>query len=330
VEYSRLRKIAAREAPEAYRIFRIKKRPLPGAIHRYRIIVVPPPWLMGVQRWLNENVLRYVEPHESSSAFSKGNSIRQTAALHCGCRWLIKIDIENFFESVTEAQVYRVFERIGYQPLVSVELARLCTRIGQRETRRNHNRFLTHSDRWNAIKAYQSSIMGHLPQGAPTSPLLANLVAYDLDKALSSVAEKFDMTYTRYADDLCFSTRDPSFTRLGVAHAITQIYRAIAANGFTPNKAKTVVAPPGARKVVLGLLVDRETPRLTREFKAIIRQHLYYLRKSNVGPVAHAIRQGGATAHGLQRHLLGLIQYARQIEPAYGNARLAEFDMVNW
>jgi RNA-directed DNA polymerase len=83
---------------------------------------------------LNANVLEHMSPHPASMAFSRGNSIRDAAAPHSGARWLIKMDIMNFFESVTERQVYRVFEDIGYEPLVAFELARLCTRLGARST----------------------------------------------------------------------------------------------------------------------------------------------------------------------------------------------------
>lgn len=330
IDYAQLRNTIARHDPEPYRQFRIRKRPLPGNPNRFRIITVPSHWLMGLQRWLNANVLKGAMPHEASTAFNEGDSIQAAALLHCGCRWLIKIDIQNFFESVTEAQVYRVYESLGYQPLVAFELARLSTRIGSLATRRFHRRFRSNAARWTKISAYSSGAMGHLPQGAPTSPLLANLAARDLDGALLFVAEKSGLTYTRYADDLTFSTQSTKFSRKAAAAVIAEVYAAIASNGFTPNKAKTVVAPPGSRKVVLGLLVDRDTPRLTREFKSTLRQHLYYLQSSLAGPAAHAAKKGHTTVFGLRNHVLGLIQYARQIEPKYGAARLSEFSQLKW
>jgi RNA-directed DNA polymerase len=104
--------------------------------------------------------------------------------------------------------------------------------------------------------------MGHLPQGAPTSPRIANLVARELDAALMVVAESHGLTYTRYADDLTFSTHQHNLNRSAVRDVIGKVCSAIAANGFTPNTAKTTVSPPGTRKIVLGLLVDRDKPRL--------------------------------------------------------------------
>src|SRR5205823_5981263 len=88
--------------------------------------------LMQVQRWIAQRILALGRPHTASFAYAKGNSIKDAAALHCGCRWLIKLDVRRFFESISEIAVYHVFCRLGYQPLVAFELARICTRIGRR------------------------------------------------------------------------------------------------------------------------------------------------------------------------------------------------------
>lgn len=234
------------------------------------------------------------------------------------------MDLRNFFESVTERQVFAVFRSIGYQPLVAFELARICTRVAP-----SHWRLPRYRARWDwtTIDRYWHPPMGHLPQGAPTSPRLANLVARALDEGLEKLARKHGFVYTRYADDLTFSTIG-SLSRGEVRSLIGKISEAIAQAGFTPNQAKTTVSPPGSRKVVLGLLVDRDEPRLSREFKAQLRLHLYYLKRH--GPTAHAARQGNATVFGLRRHVLGLIHHARQIEKDYGERQLKSFHELNW
>lgn len=330
VPYVELRSVACRSSTEPYRIFKIRKKPLPNRKTRFRTIVIPKPWLMKLQRWINVNILEHVSPHDASFGFSTGNTVNAAAAPHCGARWLIKFDIQNFFENVTERQVFKVFEGIGYQPLVAFELARLCTRVGERNTRANHRRFRSRRNDWEEIPSYYSSFLGHLPQGAPTSPRLANLVAYDLDSALTSLADRHGFIYTRYADDLTLSTTQ-FMHRESVRSIIGNVYEVIADNGFTPNITKTSVSSPGARKIVLGLLVDQSTPRLTREYKSNLRQHLFYLRKTNIGPAKHAAAIGDSvTVFGLRNHVLGLIQHARQIERAYGDARLEEFNTVEW
>jgi hypothetical protein len=322
--YAVLRGIVRRDTPAPYRVFKIHKRPLSGEPVRFRTIVVPDRTLMTLQRWLNANVLNHVTPHRASVAFSTGDSIRKAAERHCGVRWLIKMDLRNFFESVTERQIYEVFRGIGYQPLVAFELARLCTRVAPSHW---------HLERyqapwgWDTIEPYWKPLMGHLPQGAPTSPRLANLAARGLDEGLDGLAEAHGFTYSRYADDLSFSTQG-SFSRAAARSLIGEISAKIGNAGFAPNEAKTTVVPPGARKTVLGLLVDGDEPRLPREFKARLRQHLYYMKRH--GPAAHATRKGNATVFGLRRHVVGLIQHARQIEPAYGDAQLERFNNIAW
>lgn len=329
-QYMDLRRLASRGGVEPYRVFRVAKRPLGDQPRRFRTIVVPSPWLMSVQRWINHNVLELVDPHEASVGFSTGDSLYEAAAVHCECQWLLKIDVRNFFESITEAQVYRVFEGIGYQPLVAFELARICTRVGDPETRKNQERYKVRGVASSAITSYSTATMGHVPQGAPTSPRIGNLVARDLDTAITALAVSEGLRYTRYADDLIFSTKDKGRTRAEFIRIIGKVYGIIADNGFMPNTAKTVLSPPGARKVVLGVLVDRGVPKLTKEYKAEIRKHLYYLSHPKIRPAMHANRQGGATTFGLRRHVLGLIQHARQIECVYGDLRLAEFNKIRW
>lgn len=322
--YAVLRGIVRRNTPAPYRVFKIHKRPLSGEPIRFRTIVVPNRTLMNLQRWLNTQVLDHMTPHRASVAFSPGDSIRKAAERHCGARWLIKMDLRNFFESVTERQVYEVFRGIGYQPLVAFELARLCTRVAP--SHRHLKRYQARQG-WNTIEPYWEPLMGLLPQGAPTSPRLANLAARGLDKELDWLAEAHGFIYSRYADDLSFSTQE-SFSRASARSLIGKISAKVGYAGFAPNEAKTSIVPPGARRVVLGLLVDGDEPRLTREFKARLRQHLYYM--SRHGPAAHATRQGNATVFGLRRHVLGLIQHARQIEPAYGDAQLERFKNIAW
>ena len=318
--YTTLRSIVRRDGPAPYRIFKIHKRPLPGEAVRFRTIVVPDRELMSLQRWLNAYVLDHAAPNRASVAFSTGDSIRKAAEPHCGASWLIKMDLRNFFESVTERQVYEVFRVIGYQPLIAFELSRLCTRVAPSHLHLSRYRAPWG---WRTIEPYWQGLMGHLPQGAPTSPRLANLAARKLDEGLDNLAEGHNFIYSRYADDLTFSTQG-SFSRGGARTLVGKIVAEIGKAGFAPNEAKTSIAPPGARKVVLGLLVDGDEPRLSREFKAKLRQHLYYLEK--YGSAAHAERQGNATVFGLHRHVLGLIQHARQIERKYGDEQLGRFN----
>ncbi|MFO0452154.1 MAG: RNA-directed DNA polymerase, partial [Pseudomonadota bacterium] len=128
VDYDMLRTGVSRSNADPYRIFRIRKRPAAGLSAGFRVICVPEPWLSKVQRWIVDHILAFAQPHNASVAYAKGSDIKDAALLHCGCRWLIKLDIRNFFESVSEIDVYSVFRELNFEPLISFEMARLCTR----------------------------------------------------------------------------------------------------------------------------------------------------------------------------------------------------------
>jgi RNA-directed DNA polymerase len=157
--------------------------------------------------------------------------------------------------------------------------------------------------------------------------MLANLRMFGLDGDLSEIASHHGLIYTRYSDDLCFSTADRSFDRNKAKAFIAQIYKILSASGFIANQAKTVISPPGSRKIILGLLVDGDRLHLPREYKDSIRQHLFYLSKSRTAS-EHAQRRHFRSVSGMLAHVRGLIDYARQIEPELGNAMLAEYSKI--
>ncbi|RUZ55692.1 reverse transcriptase family protein, partial [Mesorhizobium sp. M7A.F.Ca.US.007.01.1.1] len=262
-------------------------------------------------------------------AFSKGDTLVAAAEPHCGARWIVKMDVRNFFESINEISVYRVFQSLGFQRLISLELARICTRLGSLTTSRKNPRWWSNRER-ETIKVYGARRMGHLPQGAPTSPMLANLAVRKLDELIEEIAAKHGMIYTRYADDLTVSTKDKTFNRDKCRAVIGEIYAAMAKHGLSPNTAKTIILSPGSRKIVLGLLVDGEEPRLQRDFRILMRQHLYYLTSPKHGPADHARIRGFSSIRGMRHHIHGLATFARQVEKPYGEECLSALNKVNW
>lgn len=328
-DYRFLRAIVARSRREPYRVFRIRKRPSHFGERRFRVIAVPHPELMKVQRWITQRILAKVKPHTASVAFSKGDKLIEAARPHCGARWLIKLDVQNFFESVTEIAVYRLFRSLGYQRLISLELGRICTRMGHLTNYRRRGRWSVNGFR-TKIEMYQTSRMGHLPQGAPTSPMLANLAVRPFDEAVQKIADMNGFIFTRYADDITLSSRDRDLNRARCAAVIGEVYKTMAEFGLSPNLTKTRVATPGARKIVLGLLVNGTEPRLPRDFRAKMRQHIYFLTKPNAIISHHAEDKGFVSITGMKHHLYGLAMFARQIEPAYGENCLVALNSVKW
>lgn len=334
-EYVRLRSIVRRDEQEPYRLFRLRKKPSFQGDHRFRIIAIPQPSLMRTQRWIAQEILAQLRPHTAAVAYVKHGRVKNAAAVHCQSKWLIKLDITNFFESIDERAVYRVFRDAGYQALVAFELARICTRLGGRTSSKAGGRWYSRRDLGAKISAYRvyrhggGPSVGHLPQGAPTSPMLANLAVKGLDTDLEALADRYGLRFTRYADDITFSTREKLLdaTRQRI---LAEAFNILRRHGFSPNKAKTRVAGPGDRKVVLGLLVDGPDPCLSRDFRANLRRHLHYLLREDVGPTKHARARGFTSTIGLRNHLLGLLSYARQVDEVYAARCRADFDRIIW
>ncbi|MEH6801288.1 MAG: reverse transcriptase family protein [Halopseudomonas sabulinigri] len=330
VPYQSLRNYVTREL-EDYKIFRVRKRARRGRLASFRVICVPPHNLAIAQQWLAQYVLAKAEPHPSSTAFAPNCRLVDAAAPHCASRWLIKVDVQRFFESISEIDCYRVFRNLGYQPLVSLELSRICTRVGPfNGMRRSQKWFRKAPLATSKIGSYAVRRLGHLPQGAATSPMLANLAMNEMDGWMTELADRYGLTYTRYADDLTFSTVDVGFKRADAQKTISAVYRVLSHFGLTPNLAKTTIASPRSRKIVLGLQVDQDAPRLTRAFKMKMRMHLHYLEREDVGPLKHAEHRGFSAVTGMRNHLMGLAAYAIQIEPTYGKEIRARLEGVKW
>ena len=329
VSYKLLRDVVSRRASDPYRLFRIHNRVTTGC-KRYRVICVPNPALSRAQSWIAQSILQTATPHHASTAFARGDDIVSAAQVHHNARWLIKLDVENFFESISEISVYRVFFSLGYQPLVAFELARLCTRVRRRSDIYKKNPRWRSRSQGHKISAYTTEQLGYLPQGAPTSPMLSNLSVAAFDDDVDAIATEHGLRYSRYADDVSLSTPRSSFSRAQAVQVIRKVYKAMVQHGLSPNRGKTQIRPPGSRKVVLGLLVDGPKPRLTRKFKSRLRMHLYYLNRSDIGPAGHAENRGFDSIIGLLAHVRGLIAHAQLVEPEYADARLAEFNKIVW
>lgn len=316
-----LRLYVSRQAEHPYRRFHIRKRS--GG---RRWISVPADSLRTVQAWLSSHLLRHVPVHPASRAFMPGDSIKNCADVHAGARWLVKMDIADFFGSITEIQVFRVFERLGYNRLVSFELARLCTdtpavsdkyKLAAWQSKR----------KWSRIKEYREPYVGRLPQGASSSPMLANLAMLEVDASIASIAAEFGLSYTRYSDDITLSTKG-DFSRERAAHVVEQVAKVLKARGLYLNRRKTSITHPGARRIVLGLLVDGDEPRLTKAFRDRLRQHLYFLEK--LGIAAHVAARSFDSSGGLYRHLRGLIDYANSIDQEYASDLRARLEALPW
>lgn len=313
VPYGFLRKVVSRRI-DPYHRFKISKVQKQNrgikikAKNESRAIAVPDHRLLAVQRWLLDNVLGAVPLHSSAIAYRAGVGVRVAIGVHCNCRWLIKLDVSDFFGSITERHVYRVLSGLGYSKLVSFELARICTYMKEKEMVRYPLEDGTYK-----IRAYQPGALGVLPQGAPTSPALSNIFCRGLDVDICSIGAQYGLVYTRYADDIALSGMNISSR--AIPDVIARVRESMIGHGLSLNASKISVAGPASRKIYLGLLLDGPTPRLSRRFRNRLEVHLHYIERIGL---ANAENVGFGSRLGYYRHILGLINYACDIQPEYG------------
>ncbi len=213
-----------------------------------RWITVPSPQLHAVQNWIAHTILgsagAIAKVHPAATAYSKGSTILKNAQPHAGAPWILRIDIQSFFESVSERQVYHAFRTLGYNALLSFEMARICTRVIPSNPNKMHKR--EGQARWQEkrtvrdVGPYPNAQIGHLPQGAPTSPMLSNLIAAPIDEQIQSIANAHGAVYTRYADDIVLSFSSGPKER--IEGVLTTLRRILGEHGFVLNRKKTRIS----------------------------------------------------------------------------------------
>lgn len=311
ISYPFLRSVVARQT-DPYQEFTVPKRNGRG-----RRIAAPEPVLMEAQRWILQQVLDGVPTHSSSFAFAREKSCAKAATQHLGATWLVKVDFQNFFDSIDERSAYMTFSGIGYQPLVSFELARICSRV-TRHSLISKRRFLPNM-------RYQPGPLGTLPQGAPTSGALANQHCHALDAELWQWSNEAGYVYTRYADDITISGSG-AFANVNVGRIVGRVEREARLLGLRLNRSKTRAFGPGDRRAVLGILVDGDALRLKPTTRRRIDDHLRAISK--FGLEEHAAHLGFHDELGLLNHVRGLIDYAHDIDRSWAEERYARLNLI--
>lgn len=210
-----------------------------------RTIFEPLPTLKEIQRWILDNILNNVKVSPTAKAYIRKTSIKDNGKFHKKQNKLINLDIENFFGTISEPQVYSAFKRLGYSKQVAKLMSQICC------------------------------LAGNLPQGAPTSPMVSNMVFYNMDKRIFGYCKKNKIRYSRYADDMTFSGDSFSNT------IITFIKKVLNENGFNLNENKTKVRLAHQRQEVTGIVVN-EKMQAKREYRRLIRKQIYYIKRFGV------------------------------------------------
>jgi RNA-directed DNA polymerase len=281
-----------------------------------RLIEIPKPKLMAIQRRILHEILDLVPTHDSAHGFVSGRSCLSAAQVHAGESIVVTVDLKDFFLNTRLPRAHYIFRRLGYPWAVARVLTGLCSSCTPRSVFSRVPIAQRHD--WLTQKIYQSP---HLPQGAPTSPALANLAAWHLDVRVRGLAKTFGANYTRYADDLAFSG-DPDFA-LKIKPFLAGIEDIAKSEGFILNNRKTRIMRRGGCQRVTGIVVNDHinVPRAVfDELKAT----LHNCRKN--GPVA----ENRAGLRDFRAHLNGKVTWVEQVNPARAERLRRMFNEIKW
>ncbi|PCE22642.1 reverse transcriptase [Paraburkholderia acidicola] len=283
---------------------------------RYRLIERPKSLLRAAQHKLLHGLLDRVPPHEAAHGFRKGRNIVSFAAPHVGQPLVIRLDLADFFVSVTEARVHSVFRTLGYTSAVARAMTAMVTnRVPSAQLLAPD---LKGKFDWLEQQRFRTR---HLPQGASTSPALANLCAFRLDTRLAALARSLNANYTRYADDLAFSG---GAQLMSVADRLPVKVAAIAIEeGFSVQPRKTRVMPRGVRQQLAGIVVNQH-PNFSRD-------KFDTLKATLNNCVKHGVASQNRSAHrDFRASLAGHIAHVTMLNSARGAKLKAIFDCIDW
>jgi RNA-directed DNA polymerase len=291
-----------------------------------RLIEAPKLRLKEIQRWVLHEILDHVPPHEAAHGFTRGRSVLTHAALHTGQPGVLRLDLRDFFATIAAGRVYGIFRTVGYSGPVAHALTGLCTNVTARMVWAALPAELDPDLVWRRSWLRRRLATPHLPQGAPTSPALANLVAFGLDRRLAGLAAAFGLTYSRYADDLTLS--GPGLTGAR-SRAIAGLAAEIARDeGFSVNPAKSNLRTAARRQTVTGVVVNAH-PNVARNEYDRLRATLH--RAALHGPGAVRLRDVGVDGDvDVQAHLRGRVAWVTSLNPPRGEKLQRMFDAVDW
>ena len=291
----------------SYYAFHIDKRDsyktfsVPRRYGRHRQIDAPVPTLKYIQRLIHESLTRVYGPHPSVHGFRSERSIVTNAKNHLGRRYVLNIDLEDFFPNITRKRIYGRLVAAPYS---------LNTRVA------------------NLIAALSTNVYSRLPQGSPSSPVIANIVAAKLDTDLAELCGSLGCWYTRYADDITISTsRDelpPVLAKYPNARGTSQVVigdrllNVIENEGFRINRRKCRLQSYWTRQMCTGLVVNGSQVSPPRSYVRRLRSLVDHWRKNGWQDAAQVLhskenRPLFKNRQDLMNHVMGRIGYLRMV-----------------
>ena len=234
-----------------------------------RKIDEPLPNLKEIQKWILENILYHMEVSLYAKAYIRGKSIKDNVRFHRRQKKVLSLDIKDFYGHLTSWMVYQIFLEYGYSESVSMLLTGLCCENGV------------------------------LPQGAPTSAALSNLIMKEIDNQIAIYCREQQIRYTRYADDMTFSG---DFDERKVITTVKQILKPL---NLSLNEKKTRVRKQGQQQEVTGIIVNYKA-QISKKNRKEIRKNMYYIQKYGLQEHLKYLKEG---RNNYLEHLLGQINY---------------------
>lgn len=283
-----------------------------------RLIEAPKDFLKHIQRKILDEILDAIPVHRVVHGFVKERSIKTFATPHVGRRVVLRIDLKDFFPSFGGRRIQAFFRTAGYPEPVADLLGGLCTTAAPRDVWRQPGLAMTGEEIFAARQVYGRP---HLPQGAPSSPALANLSAYRMDCRLSGLARPAEAAYTRYADDLAFSG-DEGFERCVERFAVRAAAIALD-EGFAVHHRKTRIMRQGVRQHLAGIVANERVNVPRADFdrlKAILTNCVHH------GPES----QNRENHPAFRMHLEGRVIFVEMINPQKGERLRRIFERIRW
>ncbi|WP_137939625.1 reverse transcriptase family protein [Chitinivorax sp. B] len=289
------------------RISHYRRFGIPKKTGGLRMISAPMPRLKRAQYWVLDRVLAKLPVHDAAHGFVPGRSIVSNATPHAGQAVVVNFDLKDFFPSISYQRVRGLFQTFGYSRQLATLFAMICTELPTDEVSIDGLHFhVQNGER-------------HLPQGAPCSPTITNLLCRRLDTRLAGLAKRLGFIYTRYADDMTFSADAASAGNL--PRLLWQVKRIIAEEGFTLHPDKQRIMRNSARQEVTGVVVNHH-PTVCRETLRRFRATLYQVEKD--GPQGKAWNGNGDVLNALA----GYARFVKMVDPAKGGPLCAKVAAV--
>lgn len=308
--------VHGRERARTGRLRQYVYRWIPKRSGGWRLLEMPKSKLKEIQRRVLRDLLEKIPVHPNAHGFVKNRSIRNFVSPHVRRALVIRMDLKDFFMSIQASRVHAIFRTVGYSESIARLLTGLCTNSVPSVAMRLPSR--TERLSGSSQAALRTP---HLPQGAPTSPALANLCAYRFDARLSALSKRFGWAYSRYADDLLFS--GPHASAAFLQQFQVWVGAIAIEENLNLNFRKTRLMSSARRQQAAGMVINQK-PNIAREDFDRLKAILYNCVKH--GPAA----QNRENHTDFRAHLFGRVMHAAHIHPARGARLRGLFDRIEW